>query len=60
MSAVPRVVVFGAGAIGGLFGAYMAKAGEDVLLVDRVKAYVDAINATGLRISGFDADPSPV
>ena len=60
MSAVPRVVVFGAGAIGGLFGAYMAKAGEDVLLVDRVKAHVDAINATGMRISGFDDVTIPV
>lgn len=49
-----RVVVYGAGAIGGLFGTYMAKAGEDVLLVDRVKEHVDALNARGMRISGFD------
>ena len=35
-------------------GAYMARAGEDILFVDRVAEHVDAINATGLRISGFD------
>ena len=48
------ITVFGAGAIGGCIGAYMARAGEDVLLVDRAQAHVAAINAGGLRISGFD------
>ena len=48
------ITIYGAGAIGGLVGAYMARAGEDVLLVDKVAAHVEAINAHGLRISGFD------
>ena len=30
------ITIYGAGAIGGLAGAYLAKAGEDVLLVDKV------------------------
>jgi 2-dehydropantoate 2-reductase len=50
----PTITVYGAGAIGGLVGACMARAGENVLLVDKVAAHVDAINASGLRISGFD------
>ncbi|MBC7803434.1 MAG: ketopantoate reductase family protein [Candidatus Parcubacteria bacterium] len=53
-SASMDITIYGAGAIGGCFGAYMVKAGEDVLLVDRMAEHVDAINASGLRISGFD------
>jgi 2-dehydropantoate 2-reductase len=45
--------IYGAGAIGGLIGACMARAGEDVLLVDKVAEHVDAITTGGLRISGF-------
>jgi len=46
------VLIWGAGAIGGTLGAYMARAGEDVLLVDIVPEHVEAINADGLRIEG--------
>jgi 2-dehydropantoate 2-reductase len=49
-----KIIVFGAGAIGGCVGAYMSRAGEDVLLVDRAAEHVAAMNASGLRISGFD------
>ena len=48
------ITIFGAGAIGGCVGAYMARAGEDVLFVDRMVEHVDAMNASGLRLSGFD------
>jgi 2-dehydropantoate 2-reductase len=48
------ITVFGAGAIGGCVGAYMSRAGEDVMLVDRAAEHVAAMNASGLRISGFD------
>ncbi len=54
------ITIYGAGAIGGLVGAYMARAGEDVLLVDKVADHVDAINGGGLRISGFDSFTVPV
>jgi pimeloyl-ACP methyl ester carboxylesterase len=54
------ITVYGAGAIGGLIGASMARGGEDVLLVDKVSAHVDAINARGLRISGFQSFTVPV
>lgn len=46
------IVIWGAGAIGGCVGAFMARAGEDVLFVDRVAEHVAAMNETGLRISG--------
>ena len=46
------ITIYGAGAIGGLAGAYLARAGEDVLLVDKVAEHVDAINRHGLRIIG--------
>jgi 2-dehydropantoate 2-reductase len=54
------ITIYGAGAIGGLTGAHLAKAGEDVLLVDKVGEHVEAVNARGLRISGaadFTARP---
>lgn len=47
-----RCLVWGAGAIGGTMGAFLARAGHDVTLVDTVAEHVDAINGSGLRISG--------
>ena len=47
-----KITIIGAGAIGGLAGAYMTKAGHDVLLVDRWKEHVDALNAKGMFIDG--------
>jgi len=48
--------VWGVGAIGGVVGAGMARAGEDVLLVDVVPEHVDAMNDSGLviRMAGKD------
>lgn len=43
----PRVVVFGAGAVGCFYGAKLAEAGAPVTLVARA-AHVDAIRAAGL------------
>jgi 2-dehydropantoate 2-reductase len=52
----PRYAVWGAGAIGGVVGAGMARAGEDVLLVDVVPEHVNAMNEAGLvvRMAGGD------
>lgn len=47
-----RVLIWGAGAMGGTIGAYLIRAGHDVMFVDRAADHVEAINATGLRISG--------
>ncbi|MGG5821582.1 ketopantoate reductase family protein [Falsiroseomonas sp. HW251] len=46
------IVIWGAGAIGGTLGAYWARAGHDVLLVDNVKEHVEACRTTGLNIFG--------
>jgi 2-dehydropantoate 2-reductase len=46
------ILIWGAGAIGGTLGAYLARAGEDVLLVDIVDAHVDAMKREGLFIEG--------
>ncbi|HEY4306039.1 MAG TPA: 2-dehydropantoate 2-reductase [Gemmatimonadaceae bacterium] len=47
-----KVLVWGAGAIGGTMGAHLARAGHDVTLVDNVGEHVEAINRQGLRITG--------
>ncbi len=47
-----KFLVWGAGAIGGTLGAYLARAGHDITLVDTATDHVDAINAHGLHITG--------
>lgn len=47
-----RIVIWGAGAIGGTLGAYLIRNGHDVLFVDVVEEHVAAINQTGLQIVG--------
>ena len=44
------ITVYGAGAIGGITGAALARAGHDVLLVDSYIPHVEAINAAGLSV----------
>jgi 2-dehydropantoate 2-reductase len=45
-----RVTVWGAGAIGGFTGGSLARAGQDVLLVDSHAEHVAALNADGLAV----------
>jgi 2-dehydropantoate 2-reductase len=44
------VTIVGAGAIGGVTGASLARAGHDVLLVDQAADHVAAMNESGLAI----------
>lgn len=46
------ILIWGAGAIGGTLGAYWARAGRDVLLVDQAADHVEAMNRRGLSIEG--------
>jgi 2-dehydropantoate 2-reductase len=46
------VLVWGAGAIGGTVGVYLARAGHDVTFVDIVPEHVAAIQGPGLHIHG--------
>lgn len=47
-----KLLVWGAGAIGGTLGAHLARAGHDITFVDRAPEHVGAINRSGLRIEG--------
>ncbi len=47
-----RFVMLGAGAIGGVVGGQLARAGFDVLFVDPLREHVDAINGEGLHLRG--------
>ena len=46
------ILIWGAGAIGGVLGAYWARAGVPVLMVDIVAEHVQACRSTGLNITG--------
>ncbi|MEM1428087.1 MAG: 2-dehydropantoate 2-reductase N-terminal domain-containing protein [Pseudomonadota bacterium] len=46
------LLIWGAGAIGGTIGAYLIRAGVDVLFVDQAADHVAALNADGLSIEG--------
>lgn len=45
-----KIAVIGAGAMGSLFGALLAEAGEQVTLLDVRRDHVDAVNADGLVV----------
>jgi 2-dehydropantoate 2-reductase len=46
------LMIWGAGAIGGTIGAYLARAGQNPLLVDADKDHVGAMKRNGLKITG--------
>ncbi len=46
------ILIWGAGAIGGILGAYWARAGIPVLMVDIVEEHVRACSTTGVNITG--------
>ena len=47
-----RFVMCGAGAIGGVLGGQLAKAGFDVIFIDKIAEHVAAINEHGLQLKG--------
>src|SRR5690348_3430947 len=51
-----KLTVVGAGAIGGVCGAYLIKAGHDVTFVDVVEEHVRIINDHGLTIEGINGE----
>ncbi len=48
-----RIVVVGAGAIGGYTGGLMARGGEDVTLIDAWPEHVEYVRQRGMRLSGL-------
>ena len=53
---INRVVVIGAGAIGGITGALLFEKGVDVVLIDKNDEHVEAINREGFRVDGLEQD----
>ena len=51
-SAEQPILIWGAGAIGGVLGAYWARAGLPVLMVDIVREHVEVCRTSGLSITG--------
>ena len=49
---MPKNAIYGAGSLGTVLGAYLSKAGRDVVLINRNKEHVDALNANGAHIIG--------
>ena len=47
-------VLGGGGAMGGMFGGYLARAGEDVVLIDVFLEAVEAIDRHGLVVEAKD------
>ena len=48
-----KIAVMGAGSIGTIVGALIAKSGQDVVLIDIDEKNIAALNAQGARITGF-------
>lgn len=51
-----KITVWGAGAIGGVIGAYLARAGEDISFIDIDEEHVKAMNENGLMIETLEGD----
>jgi 2-dehydropantoate 2-reductase len=48
-----KIVIVGSGAIGRLFGAFLAKGGHKVILVDIDQRVIDAINRSGIGLMEY-------
>lgn len=55
-----KLAVVGCGAIGGVVGAMLHKAGNDVILVDTNEDHVEAVRRRGLLIDGDGIEPTTV
>lgn len=51
-----KVAIIGCGAMGSIYAAKLAAAGNDVLVVDRHQRGIDQISRHGLRVTGPDYD----
>lgn len=51
-----KIAVVGTGAMGSVYAALLADAGNEVWAIDRWQEHVDAINAHGLRLEGASGD----
>ncbi|WP_391571282.1 ketopantoate reductase family protein [Cohnella sp.] len=47
-----KITIVGAGAIGGILGAHLVRAGHDITFVEAQREHVQAIRENGLKVSG--------
>src|ERR1700685_1313797 len=52
-----KIVIVGAGAVGGYAGAHMVQAGEDVTFIDPWPAHVEHMRKHGLRVTHAMKEP---
>ncbi|MBV1757653.1 MAG: ketopantoate reductase family protein [Dethiosulfatibacter sp.] len=55
-----KAALIGAGSIGTILGALVAKSGKDIVLIDNHKEHVEALNKYGARITGHLNETIPV
>ena len=55
-----RIVMLGAGAVGGYVGGHLALHGHDVTLIDFWSEHIDAIRQNGLELSGMTEEERQV
>ena len=51
-----KIVILGAGAMGSIYAALMAEAGNEVWVIDPWQAHTDTIRNNGLRVEGASGD----
>ena len=51
-----KIAIIGAGAMGSVYAAFLAEAGNEVWGIDLWREHVDAINQQGLKISGVSGE----
>ena len=51
-----KIAVVGCGAMGSVYAALLAEAGNEVWAIDLWQAHLDAIAANGLKVSGFSGE----
>jgi 2-dehydropantoate 2-reductase len=51
-----RIVIVGAGAVGAYVGGYLARAGQDVTMIDPWPAHVEKMRTDGLSLSGLSEE----
>ncbi len=47
-----RIAIYGAGSLGTILGAYIARSGKDIDLINHNKAHVTALKTKGARVTG--------
>ena len=52
----PRIGILGAGAVGGVVGGELSRAGHDVTLIDQWPEHVNAMKADGLKVTKPDEE----